>query len=138
MPAQGTQEIQNGLTAHLEAAAKVSLTEEGGNPTLVASEALKPGENVFSLKQENWISLETVAASPIGPYIRNLEPWLQLALFLLNEKSNRDAPWRQYIDQLPETLSSPAFWTDEELQSIRGTQLHESALGYRYVSLVMI
>lgn len=94
--------------------------------------AVSQGEEVLSVPQELWMSVAAAHSSPdIGPFCRNLRPWVALALFLLSEKAKPSSPWRPYIDILPHTLDSPLFWSDEELAQLEGTQLLGSILGYQ-------
>ena len=125
-----TSQFQNWLDPTHESFKKLSI-EERAIPCLVANEPLKEGEKIVTLTQDKWISLETVLLSRIGSAVKDLDPWLQLALFLLSEKSDAQSEWKPFIDGLPTELASPAFWSDDELVAIEGTQLHETALGYR-------
>lgn len=109
----------------------VNLVQEEGQVAVIAAESFRAKTRVFSLPKESWIDLETVRQSRVGPSVADLEPWLQLALFLLFERPNEDSSLQHYLSNLPETLSSPAFWTDEKLESIRGSQLYEAATGYK-------
>jgi len=67
----------------------------------------------------------------LGPYVRDLEPWLAVALFLAAEHVNPSSPWSAYLASLPNELASPVAWPDAELELLRGTQLLHSVQGYR-------
>lgn len=110
---------------------RVRLLENKDQLSLVASEAIRGNSVVFSLPESSWITMETVRGSSIGPLISDLEPWLQFSLFLISETRKSASNWTPYLSTLPETLSSPAFWTEDRLQTIEGSQLHEAAAGYR-------
>ena len=125
-----TSQFQNWLDPSHESFKKLRI-EERAIPCLVADEALREGEKITTIPQDTWISLDTVLLSSIGSAVKELDPWLQLALFLLSEKSDAHSKWKPFIDGLPAELTSPAFWSDDELVAIEGTQLHETALGYR-------
>lgn len=110
---------------------RVRLLEDQDQLTLVASEVLRQNSVVFSLPESSWITMETIRGSSIGPLITDLEPWLQFSLFLISETRNSVSNWTPYLTTLPDHLSSPAFWTEDRLQTIEGSQLHEAATGYR-------
>lgn len=78
-----------------------------------------------------------VQQSKIGPHVEGMEPWLQMALFLLHERATagsgrgRQAPHTGYIMSLPLDPLLPLVWTEEELEYLQGTQLLDTLLGYR-------
>jgi len=78
-----------------------------------------------------WLTADAVARSPLGPLVAGLEPWLQLALFLLAERAAPRSPWRPYLDALPAACGAPLFWSDAELAELEGTQVLTSVRGYR-------
>ena len=70
-----------------------------------------------------------VARSPIGRAVAGLEPWLQLALFLLHTRRQR-GDWHAYLASLPEP-QTPLSWPDAEVDLLQGTQLHSTLMSYR-------
>ena len=78
-----------------------------------------------------WITPATVRASSIGPLLAGQQPWLQLALFLLHERSQPASEWAAYLQSLPASPGSPVVWSDEELAELQGTQLLGLVQGYR-------
>ncbi len=89
------------------------------------------GQPLFSVPAGAWLAADAVARSPLGPLVAGLEPWLQLALFLLAERAAPRSPWRPYLDALPEECGAPLFWSDAELAELEGTQVLTSVRGYR-------
>ena len=85
----------------------------------------------MSVPASAWVTVDTVQRSSIGALVEGLEPWLQLALFLLHESGRPASPWRAYLDTLPQTGGAPLFWSDAELRELQGTQVLLSVRGYR-------
>ena len=85
----------------------------------------------MSVPASAWVTADTVQRSGIGALLEGLEPWLQLALFLLHESGQRASPWRPYLDTLPPEGAAPLFWSDAELRELQGTQVLLSVRGYR-------
>lgn len=124
-------DLQTWLESSFQDSKRLEMVWKEDRAILLAKEGFEVGSSVFSLNQNQWISLETVSSSKIGPLVRELQPWLQLTLFILYEKFDPQSPWEAFLGQLPLQLNSPAFWKEEELKIIQGTQLHESATSYR-------
>ena len=112
---------------------KISLVEDvaDNRPTVVAAKDLSPGEAVLTVPQNTWVTPEAAQKSAAGQLIASLEPWLQVALLLLLEKSNAGSSNRQYLDSLPSSLDTPMFWSDKELGLLEGTQLLQNLHAYR-------
>ena len=70
-----------------------------------------------------------VSRSPIGRAVSGLEPWLQLALFLLHTRKQR-GEWHPYVASLPQP-ETPLSWPEEDLDLLQGTQLYSTLMGYR-------
>eukprot|EP00210_Caulerpa_lentillifera_P000767 g742.t1 len=110
---------------------RVDLITKQDQLTLVAKESIRERSVVFSVPESSWITMDIVRGSEIGPLISGLEPWLQFSLFLIFEKQNTSSSWKPYFSALSDTLPSPAFWSEDRLQTIEGSQLHEASIGYR-------
>ena len=89
------------------------------------------GQALVSVPASAWVTADTVQRSSIGALVEGLEPWLQLALFLLHESGQPASPWRAYLDTLPSEGAAPLFWSDAELRELQGTQVLLSVRGYR-------
>ena len=98
---------------------------------LLTSSSAQSGQSVLSVPDSSWISLQVVAKSPIGASVASLEPWLQLALYILFGLSHRDSEWSQYLGSLPAALDVPLLWDEDELDLLEGTQLLSTVQGYR-------
>lgn len=110
---------------------KVLVTEDpkGG---LVALRRISKGQAAVSVPASKWITPDTVAKSDVGPYVGQLQPWIQIALFIMSEKAKPRSIWGVYIDSLPATVETPLCWSEQELDSLlSGSQLFDSVVGYR-------
>lgn len=119
---------------------KVTLADDlvtDGSRVLVAAKDIGAGEQVLAVPESAWITPATAQQSSIGKFIKELEPWLQLALLLLAERGSSGKQQQQpYLAALTSSsssshLNSPLFWSEEELQLLQGTQLLESVRGYK-------
>ena len=100
-------------------------------PVLLTSTSAQTGQVLLNVPESTWISLQTVQKSPIGSSIASLEPWLQVALFILFGLSDRNCDWSQYLLSLPGSLNVPLLWEEQELDLLEGTQLLSTVQGYR-------
>ncbi len=107
------------------------LSSSKDTPVLLTATSAQPGQCLLSVPDSSWISLKVVADSPIGNSVASLEPWLQLALFILYGLSHRDSDWSQYILSLPTLVNVPLLWSEDELDLLEGTQLLATVQGYR-------
>ena len=101
-----------------------------GRSMLTAAKDLGAGEAVISVPDGSWISQQTVAQSPIGKAVAGLEPWLQLALYLVHQRF-ASQPSSAYVKSLG-VPSSPLFWSQEQIAMLQGTQVYTNLEGYRY------
>ncbi|KJE88897.1 hypothetical protein CAOG_000472 [Capsaspora owczarzaki ATCC 30864] len=46
---------------------------------------------------------------------------MPLVVAMMYEITNKDSFWRPYLDLLPETLDTPMFWNDDDLELLEGT-----------------
>ena len=107
------------------------LSSSKDTPVLLTATSAQPGQCLLNVPDSSWISLQVVANSPIGDSVASLEPWLQLALFILHGLSQRDSDWSQYVLSLPTSLDVPLLWNEDELDLLEGTQLLSTVQGYR-------
>ena len=66
----------------------------------------------------------------MGSALASLEPWLQIALFLLYVRKTQTPDWHPYVASLPEP-ETPLSWSEDELEELAGTQLYTTLQGYR-------
>lgn len=121
-------------TAKSVAVDKISLQTSllTNSPVLAAARDLPAGDAVLSVPDAAWLSVEVVKASAIGPFVAELEPWVQLALFLIHVRhAGGRADCAALVAALPAALDTPLLWTDDELALLSGTQLLQSASSYR-------
>lgn len=69
-------------------------------------------------KSELWQSL---LASQVLKVELNL---VVIYWYMARERKNPQSRWTPYLDILPETYTTPIYWTKEELAEIEGTNLH--------------
>lgn len=59
-----------------------------------------------------------------------LDPWESLILIMLYEQLQGDASrWKPYLDVLPTTFDTPMFWTEAEIEELKGTVLTREKIG---------
>ncbi|GMH34132.1 hypothetical protein BSKO_01966 [Bryopsis sp. KO-2023] len=113
----------------------VQCAVKDGELVAVARRDFGAGEEILNVPQKTWITPATASASELGDSVAQLEPWLQVALLLIKERSKLESgegsAFESYISSLPTELGSPVFWPESDLQGIEGTQLWQSCLGYR-------
>lgn len=56
------------------------------NAGLKATRRITKGQAIVSVPASKWITPSTVARTDIGSYVRQLQPWVQLAIFIMSEK----------------------------------------------------
>lgn len=111
-------------------AARPSFNE--GGPALVANRTAAGGSSLLTVPESAWVTTDVVAKSMIGKEVKGLEPWLQIALFLVAERAAPTSQFKPYISSLPNKPNLLTFWSDSELRELEGTQLLESLEGYKY------
>lgn len=109
-----------------------------GDLSLVVSKPTKKGQPLVAVPSSAWLTQQVVRSSSIGSLVQDLEPWLQIALFLLHERSKPDAAWQGFLDSIPAQPDVPLFWSEEELSQLEGTQLLSSVQGYRCAAVLVL
>lgn len=109
-------------------AGSLSMSSDGN---LVVSKPVGKGEALCTVPEALWITKDLVLQTKVGEYLENIDPWVAVSIFLIYEKHNKETQWRDYVAELPTTVSSPVTWTDEELKMLKGTQLLMSVEAYR-------
>jgi hypothetical protein len=99
---------------------------------------VKKGEQLFSIPNEEIMSLDSANRGRIGLLIQvnpDLSPAIVLALHLLNEKFlEKASKFSTFIEGLPKYLNTTLFFSQEELDSMKGSQLYRLTVG-RYQAL---
>eukprot|EP00873_Tetraselmis_striata_P044969 jgi/Tetstr1/465233/TSEL_009936.t2 len=110
---------------------------EQGLPCLVASRAVNPRD---VLLQAGLACKPQVAASPLGPAVSGLEPWVQLVLWMVWAEAGGEggakaegATLHPYCASLPphRNSGSPLFWSEEERALLEGSQCAGLVASYR-------
>lgn len=104
---------------------------KGSNAVLATTVSVQSGQTVLNVPDSSWLSLQVVAKSRIGSAVSSLEPWLQLAVYVLFGLSQGDPDWLPYLLSLPISPDVPVLWDDKELDELEGTQLLSTVQGYR-------
>lgn len=99
---------------------------------LVVDKDVGAGETLITVPEGAWISAETVKNSSIGTSVSELEQWLQISLYLVQQRfGSGSSSSNTYIGLLPGTSDSPLFWTDEQLSLLQGSQILQSVIAYK-------
>lgn len=94
----------------------IQISDDG----LYVTTELRPKQTALEIPASEWLTVRTVASSPLGPAVAMLEPWLQLALYLIHTDSEAGV----------ESDTLPLLWTAEERALLVGSQLAASMEGY--------
>lgn len=122
---RGVQQLEN---------VGVSTAIEDGRPILVAAKDIGAGQTIFSVPDSTWLGADAVrrSSAPIAKAIAGLEPWLQAALLLVHERFVAKGEWADFVASLPSTPGSPLFWSEAQLEGLRGSQVLQDLQGYRW------
>jgi hypothetical protein len=111
---------------------KLARAGDGMRLGVYATRTFNPGETYLTVPLNMVISEDTMFATPtVGPILKKLKEsvragdFLALGLFLLHQRyvAGESSFWRPYIDLLPVTHDSPAFFTNEQLKLVKGTNI---------------
>jgi SET domain-containing protein 6 len=120
----------NGFNLNPKLELKRMLDERGHSA--VAIEKIKKGEVLFRITPKMVLSVSNSELYPklfkkMGSRIEVLLPeWNALILTMMWESTNPKSRWRPYLDLLPESLETPAFWTESDLEQLKGTSIYDS------------
>lgn len=88
---------------------------------LVATQDLSEDEELSSIPRASILTNETTDL-PANLRKELDHPWLSLILVMVHEYlKGTESSWYPYFNLLPETFDSLMFWSDEELQSLKGS-----------------
>ena len=54
-------------------------------------------------------------------------------LFIIHENAKTDSFWRTYLDILPRNFSTPLWWSPDELEILKGTNIYG-----KYIEMMMM
>eukprot|EP01094_Clydonella_sp_ATCC50884_P020862 TRINITY_DN4435_c0_g1_i1.p1 TRINITY_DN4435_c0_g1~~TRINITY_DN4435_c0_g1_i1.p1 ORF type:complete len:519 (+),score=172.02 TRINITY_DN4435_c0_g1_i1:111-1667(+) len=110
-----------------EAAAAGQEEEDDGMLGVFSTRLLLKGDEVLHVPFEVMLSEAAMDESELSHVLARAGTSLsltdQMALFLLYEDQQRDSFWRTYLDLLPSSISTPLFYSDEELEVFEGSVL---------------
>lgn len=87
----------------------------------MATQDLSEDEELFSIPRASILTNETTDL-PANLRKELDHPWLSLILVMVHEYlKGTKSSWYPYFNLLPETFDSLMFWSDEELQSLKGS-----------------
>jgi len=98
---------------------------------------------LFTIPRNAIINVETSALATLLPGVFDgtlthatddeaepLDPWASLILVMLREYLQGDLSyWKPYIDILPTVFDTPIFWSESELEELKGTVLTPEKIG---------
>ncbi|KXT03454.1 hypothetical protein AC578_1630 [Pseudocercospora eumusae] len=91
----------------------------------VATEDLAEDEELFSIPRTSILTTETSDLPTAISQDLN-DPWLSLILAMVYEYlRGTESPFNPYFDVLPENFDTLMFWTDDELQHLKGSAVVE-------------
>ena len=92
-----------------------------------AAREIEAGEKTISIPWKLTMNCESVQKTPLGKAIDSSMPEDEiLALHLMFEKTRRsESFWYLFIQSLPETFNTPLFWSMDELNELKGTNVFE-------------
>lgn len=105
-----------------------------GRRGLFLTRDVSPRDTVLWVTENCMMSSKTAVESDLFVLKTRHEDltWKELLpLFLIYEYNNPESFWRPYLDLLPKHVHTPLFWSDEELEELRGTRLYEITLSRR-------
>lgn len=90
---------------------------------LMACKKLTSGDLVISVPEEMLITAKTAEQSDIGKQLTQLhvrlKPLLMLCVFILYENHRgKSSFWHPYISTLPKSFNTPAYFNEEELNTL--------------------
>lgn len=99
---------------------------------LITCKTLNGGDLVISVPEEMLITTKTAEQSEIGKQLLKLHvklnPLLVLCVFILHEKHRgKKSFWSPYISTLPRSFNTPAYFSEEELNTLPSS-LHEECI----------
>lgn len=104
----------------------------------MATRDIAPDTTLFEIPRQGIINVQTsgLPARLPGVFERDGQPldnedgtpkldsWSSLILVLIYEYlRGAESPWKPYFDVLPETFSTPMFWSDEQIEVLQGSHL---------------
>ncbi|KAL5008814.1 hypothetical protein ScPMuIL_014395 [Solemya velum] len=93
---------------------------------LQATKDLKEAELFLSIPRKIMMTMNTASSSVLGPLtvedkILQAMPSVTLALHLLCEKYSEESFWKPYIDILPDSYSTPLYFSTDEMKCLKGS-----------------
>jgi hypothetical protein len=94
------------------------------NPNFFSLDDMPP-EPMGPPKSKNELENDSVARLKVHPNVV-LTLW-----YTLRQLRDENSFWRPYLDLLPKRIPTPLFWSEDELEIIKGTNLYEGVLQLR-------
>ncbi|WAR19299.1 SETD3-like protein [Mya arenaria] len=113
---------------------------EGLGFGLKATKDLKEGEKFLTLPRDLMMTPKSAQDSCLGPFIEEdkilqVMPSVVLALHLLCERRTDGSPWKPYLDILPDTYSTPLYFTPEEIKTLKASPAQSDCMSqYRNIA----
>lgn len=107
---------------------------------LKATADVKESDLLLKIPRAVMLTVDSALKSPLGELIREdkilqVMPNVTLAMHLLAEAKSPQSFWKPYLDILPDSYSTPLYFSPEELQYLKGSPtLGNSITQYRSVA----
>ncbi|KAF1354527.1 SET domain-containing protein RMS1 [Lizonia empirigonia] len=118
------------------------LRSQGAGRGIVAIKDIPEDCTLFTIPRSAIINVETSELPKRLPKVfeaafeeededtEPLDPWESLILIMLYEHLQGDASrWKPYLNVLPTTFDTPMFWTEAEIEELKGTVLTREKIG---------
>ncbi|KAK9455260.1 hypothetical protein V1511DRAFT_499916 [Dipodascopsis uninucleata] len=87
---------------------------------VVAEEDILEDELLFEIPRSLLLNVYNTGVIEKIPELNELGPWLALIVAMMVE-NRKDSKWRTYYDVLPTQFTTPMFWSDKDLDELKGT-----------------
>ncbi|KAL6074480.1 Ribosomal lysine N-methyltransferase 4 [Balamuthia mandrillaris] len=92
---------------------------------VITTEKLSKGTVLFSVPRQALLSPETCQIADLLKDLAEQNSWMALILAMMYESLQPDSRWAPYFAVLPKELTTPLFWSEEDLAELIGTETLE-------------
>ena len=87
----------------------------------ITTSSIEKSTQVFHIPHE--ILITPARATAALPALENSSVHERMCAFIALEKRKEDGFWKAYFDAVPETFTTPSYFTKEEVAGLKGTNL---------------
>ena len=107
----------------------IDLSSRNAGRGVFSTAPLSPDTPLFTIPYSSTLSvftspLTTTHIPSVMQRLNSQNPWMALVLALIYE-TRPDSEWKPYIDLLPREFDTLMFWTEQELEGLRGCAVVE-------------